>query len=606
MVTAADLARASDRLRALRAVTAATAADTVALARGAASRGHATGWWLGPQGDDLRAGLARLADDARGAVAPLESLAATVQGLQATADSLATELAALERQRDAAQDMLSRLWRAARSTVEDALGVDAGVAEEQAALARTEHAIAEVGRRWTLACQTAAPALEGALAAVSAASRPAGTIRLGGLTLPTGGALDLLVGLLEGAPPPGADPGAVAAWWEALSVTERTTWTEAAPQLIGNLDGVPFMDRVAANRLAMQALVDSLPQGDPLLERLSQFLVPGTRMVDPYRKIIVFDPTGDGRVAELFGDLASATHLAVVVPGMGSTMANFTDGVAFDADALQTATPGSAVIAWTGYDAPAGAETLRVWEVATEGQAVAGGAALVPFLAALRQERPAPTTLIGHSYGSLTVGQGLLQGARVDRVVFIGSPGVGVGHVSQFPAGAAREFFAGEVDGDPVATLERFGDAPTDPDFGAFAYDAGPPDSLNPLARHSEYFDGGTALDNLSTVVSGGSPTPDRPRLVEHGVELSEDISDGVHGTVDWVQDRVHVPVADPLVDGAQTLVLGAGQVVDVVAETGGHYATEGAAWVWDRGGDLVDGAGDLVESGLDHVTFWR
>jgi hypothetical protein len=608
VVSAAQLAQAAARLATLQAVAASAAADAGALAGAVTTHRRASSWWLGPQGDDLRAGLDQVATDARTAVGAWEALAGTVQRLGATATAVQAELAVLERQRDAAQSMLARLVRAARAAAEDATGADFGIAEEQAALARIEHAIAEAGRRWTVACQVAAPALDAGLAAVAAARTTGTTIRLGGLVLPTGAALDLLVGLLQGAPPPGADPAAVAAWWDALTPAEHRAWLDAAPQLIGNLDGIPFGTRALANRTAIQALVDSLPPGDPLLDRLSQFLVDG--VVDPQRKIIVFDPRGDGRVAELFGDLGSAEHIAVIVPGMGSTMANFSKGVRGDAEALWMATPGSAVIAWTGYDAPAGFETGRVWEVASSAQAVAGGAALVPFLAGVRTHGSAPTTLIGHSYGSHTVGQSLLQGARVDRVVFIGSPGVGVDHVSQFPAGAAREYFAGEVKGDPVATLERFGDSPTDPDFGAFAYDAGRPDSLNPIARHSEYFDEGTALDNLATIVSGGTPTPDRPRLVERALELQEDVQDALHRTVDRVQDAVHVPLVDPVVDraidGVQRVDRAANQAVAVVGELAGHYATELGGWAWDRGGDLVSGGRDVLDSAFDRVTFWR
>jgi hypothetical protein len=609
VVSAVDLTRASDRLQATRGVAAATAADTAALASTVAGRVDATGWWVGPQGDDLRSGLRQLADDARTATGAWESLADSVQGLQATAAALAGELAALERQRAAAQDTLARLWRTARGVVEDTFGVDAGVAEEQAAIARIEHAIVEVGRRWAVACQVAAPALDAGLAAVSALGGTDATIRLGGLVLPTGAALDLLVGLLDGAPRPDADPDQVAAWWGSLTAAEHDAWIAAAPQLVGNLDGIPFRVRAGANRITMQALVDSLPAGDPLLARLQQFLTAGGR-VDPDRHFIVFDPGGDGRVAELLGDLDAAEHVAVLVPGMGSTMANFTHGVRSDAEALYRATPGSAVVAWTGYDAPAGIETGRLWEVTSSDQAIAGGAALVTFLGAVRAQTSGSTTLIGHSYGSHAAGQALLQGARVDRAVFIGSPGVGVDHVSEFPSGAAREYFAGEVDGDPVATLERFGEAPTSPDFGAFAYDAGPPDSLSPLARHSEYFDRGTARDNLATIVSGGTPTPDRPRLIERGLELREDVQDRVHQAVDRVQDATRVPVVGPIVhdgiDTVQRVDRAAGQVVDVVGEAAGHYATELGGWMWDRGGDLVSGAGDAIGSGVDKLTFWR
>jgi hypothetical protein len=611
MVTAADLARASTRLLVLKGVAAAASVDTGALARAVSAHRSSTLWWTGPQGDDLRAALDQVAGDARAVLPAWDSLESSISGLHGTATTLAAELAALERQRDAAHSTLSRLWRAARSTVEEAFGVDAGIAAEETALARVEQAIAEVARRWSLACQSAAPAIDGAVAAVSAGTRPPGTIRLGGLTLPAGPALASLVALLEGGPSTGADPAAVAEWWESLSRSERRTWLQLAPHVVGNLDGVPFAVRAVANRTAIQALVDSLPEGDPLLERLEQFLLPGTRLVDPERQIVVFDPTGDGRVAELFGDLASATHLAVVVPGMGSTMSNFSSGLSHEAEALWAATPGSAVIAWTGYDAPAGAETGRIWEVASRAQGAAGGAALVPFLGALRHDRPVPTTLIGHSYGSFTVGQSLLQGAQVDRVVFIGSPGVGVDHVSEFPAGAAREFFAGEVKGDPVATLERFGDAPTDPDFGAFAYDAGRPDSFNPIGRHSEYFDRGTAIDNLSAIVSGDAPTPDGPGLIERGLEWSEDVHDFAHGAVDRVQDATPLPpVVGPVIHGTIDTVQRADQavtqVVNVIGETAGHYATEAAGWTLDRGIDVVSGARDVVDSAVDTITFWR
>lgn len=621
MVTAADLTRAADALCDLSRATGTVVADTAALADVAERRGGATSWWLGPQGDDLRTALLDLAGDARSALGAWESVAGTLQRLHGTAQTLAAELAVLEHRRDEAESTLSRLWRATRSTVEDVLDVDVGVDAEEAALAQVERAIAEVEQRWALACRSAAPMLDGALAAVTAATRPPGTIRLGALTLPTGDALDLLVGLLDGAPPPGADPAAVAAWWSSLSIEERRTWIGTAPQVVGNLDGVPFPARIEANRIAIQALVDSLPEGDPLLERLSQFLVDG--VVDPERKIILFDPTGDGRVAELFGNLDQADHIAVIVPGMGSTMDNF-DAVRGNAEALYGATPGSAVIAWTGYDAPAAAETGRVWEVATATQAIAGGAALVPFLAAVRHDRPADLTLIGHSYGSLTVGQSLLQGAQADRVVFIGSPGTGVEHVSQFPGAGSTRFFAGEVDGDPVATLERYGDAPTDPDFGAFAFDAGTPDSRSPLDRHSEYFDQGAALDNLATIVAGGEPAPDRPRLLEHGLELREDLDDAMHQAVDTVQDVATVPFVDPVVDdaidGVQLVDRTADQIGEVLVETPGHYVTEGGRWVWDRGvdavgaaGDALETTGDLLGAGLDGMqdlrrftTSWR
>src|SRR5690606_16790981 len=127
-------------------------------------------------------------------------------------------------------------------------------------------------------------------------------------------------------------------------------------------------------------------------------------------------------------------------------------------------------------------------------------------------------------------------GAQVDAVVFLGSPGVGVDHVSELPPGAAKRYFAAEIDGDVVATLEHHGDAPTDPDFGATVFDAGSSRSPNPIKRHSSYFKEGIGLDNLATIVEGGTPTPDRPTPLEDVLEHIEDRLDGVDRGVDFVQ----------------------------------------------------------------------
>ena len=81
---------------------------------------------------------------------------------------------------------------------------------------------------------------------------------------------------------------------------------------------------------------------------------------DPDRHFLLFDPEGDGRAAEVFGDLTSARHVAVVVPGMNNDLNNFTGGDAervqhqasqFDPDQVAT-------IQWLGYDTPEGATAL--------------------------------------------------------------------------------------------------------------------------------------------------------------------------------------------------------------------------------------------------------
>ncbi len=426
-----------------------------------------------------------------------------------------------------------------------------------------------------------------------------------------------------GLTPPSGGPDVVAEWWTSLDPSQQDELINGNPSLVGNLDGVPFAIRVEANQLYMQQLLDGEadPSG-PMHQLIGQFVDPATGKIDPNRKILVFDPSGDGKVAEVFGDITTASHLAIIVPGMGSTAYNFS-GVSEDAKKLQeTAGAGTAVIAWTGYDAPAGTEQgVKAIEVASDAQAKAGGLLLQQFVSATKQEYSGDITIVGHSYGSLVVGQSLLAGTTVNNVVFIGSPGVGVNNVEGFPPGAADRYFAGEVDGDPVAQLERFGDAPTDPDFGATVFDAGNGNSLNPLGRHSEYFDDGDAIGNLATIIQGSEPSGGSTAPIEMVMEINEDVRDVGNAAVDRAQQIVDVPFVDDqidaVIDGGQAVGDGVYRVGSIVAEEVGHYAQDGAEWVGDAvvdgaqavGGAVVDGAGwvgDRADDVGDAISFWN
>src|SRR5262245_60660295 len=43
--------------------------------------------------------------------------------------------------------------------------------------------------------------------------------------------------------------------------------------------------------------------------------------------VLVYDPRGDGRIAQVVGDLATADRIAVLVPGVDNTLANFAGGL---------------------------------------------------------------------------------------------------------------------------------------------------------------------------------------------------------------------------------------------------------------------------------------
>lgn len=233
------------------------------------------------------------------------------------------------------------------------------------------------------------------------------------------------------------------------------------------------------------------------------------------RRFLLFDPTGDGFAAEVLGDPATAERIAVLVPGVGTTLADFDrglGGVARRAPAAQArrlyaelvrSSPHArvAVVAWLGYDPPDG------WglSVVTEDRAVSGAAALTGFVRRLAGDRPAAAiTVIGHSYGSVVLGLAAARlPAQVTDLVALGSPGMGVDHAADLGTGArvwaaeAAADWIRHVPGVRVLGLGH-GRRPTTTGFGAR------PLPTDGVTGHDGYFEPcGATLPALAQVVLG-------------------------------------------------------------------------------------------------------
>ncbi|GAB4054288.1 alpha/beta hydrolase [Catellatospora paridis] len=233
------------------------------------------------------------------------------------------------------------------------------------------------------------------------------------------------------------------------------------------------------------------------------------------RRFLLFDPAGDGLAVEVLGDLSTADRVAVLVPGVGTTVADFDrglGGVARRAPAVQARqlyaelrrqAPHArvAVVAWLGYDPPDG------WglDVVTESSAAAGAAALTRFVARLVRERPAVAiTLVGHSYGSTVLGLAASAlPAQVGDLVAVGSPGMGYDHVRDL--GTPARVWAAEAPTDWIRRVPGVrvlglghGTRPGTAEFGA---------RLLPtvgVSGHDGYLDTGSAtLPALAGVVLG-------------------------------------------------------------------------------------------------------
>jgi pimeloyl-ACP methyl ester carboxylesterase len=233
------------------------------------------------------------------------------------------------------------------------------------------------------------------------------------------------------------------------------------------------------------------------------------------RQFLAFDPRGNGRIIEVFGDLGTADRIAVLVPGVGNRADNFSTGLgevpdrapAVQARALYDATRAAApdqhvaVIAWLGYDAPQGVGR----SAAREELARAGATSLDRFAEDLATMRPdAGVTVIGHSYGSVVAGLAAAHlSSQVKDLVVIGSPGMGVSRVADLRTSA--HVWAGQsardwIDWVPAVQVWGVGHGtmPTTPGFGDRVF------GTDGVSDHDHYLAPGTqSLTNIVQIVLG-------------------------------------------------------------------------------------------------------
>jgi hypothetical protein len=289
--------------------------------------------------------------------------------------------------------------------------------------------------------------------------------------------------------PQRATPTQIAGFFTGLAPAARADLADRYPDIVGNLDGAPLDLRFTVNA------------------RRSAW--------SPERHLIEYDPRGSGHVVEVVGDLATADRIAVIVPGLSNRMDNFDRGYggrerrapAWQARQLyqqvtaDDATARVAVIAWLDYDPPAdlGREAVR------EERASAGAAALIRFVTGLGVYRPAAAvTLIGHSYGSVVAGLAAPSvGRRVQDIVAMGSPGMGVERVAELHT--AARVWAGSTRSDwtrDVPGIRMFGAGhgtlPSDASFGARRL------PVDNVVEHDGYFvPGSDSLRAVAQIVLG-------------------------------------------------------------------------------------------------------
>ncbi|WEB42790.1 alpha/beta hydrolase family protein [Streptomyces yunnanensis] len=318
-------------------------------------------------------------------------------------------------------------------------------------------------------------------------------------------------------PDPDAAPATVRAFFASLDRAERAQLAHRYPLVVGNMGGAPVTLRYRANQMAIDdaRVIEKRRMDDHRLtpvgrQEASRLMHRLESLMSPGRQILAFDPAGDGRAAEVFGNLATADRVSVVVPGVDTNLSTFERTAKATAapvgmakslyEAERAARPGArtAVIAWADYTTPSG---LGV-EAATGQLARAGAVRLRSLVDALPSTDS--VSLFCHSYGSVVCGVAARDlPADVTDIAVAGSPGMRAGNLSGLGT-RARVWAMRDADDwiQDVPYLEvgglGHGADPVDPSFGARIL------SAQGAAGHAGYFAPGTqSLRNFALVGVG-------------------------------------------------------------------------------------------------------
>jgi hypothetical protein len=367
-----------------------------------------------------------------------------------------------------------------------------------------------------------ADASSGASAPRPAATNPAGS-------WPVSGA-DVVAGW------PRLTQDRIAAQIAAMTPSQRRMLVDEFPLQVGNTDGVPWEMRFAANRINIaQAIVAEHGADPPSRRRVELYRGLLAEVDDPARtgtrvdrQILAFDPARASLV-ELTGSLATARSVAVLVPGLNTTVEG-SAGTTQTARRFVSATRGGvAMITYLGGPFPRGNPLTGLVGAADPRYALDMAPRLVSFSQDVERTveatgRSVPVTYVGHSYGGSIVGTAEALGLTGDRILYVAAAGAGVG-VERPDEWRNRNpdvlRFSMTAPGDPIELVQGIPGGPhgADPDEmpGVIRLDAGRYDDGRPMAgpaAHSDVLNWPSdAWRNVLAVITGDPDSLHGPRV---------------------------------------------------------------------------------------------
>jgi hypothetical protein len=380
------------------------------------------------------------------------------------------ELAALARRVSDLVDRVGALATVVRLVAEDLAGTESRVASSFVDVRAVEGVLEGMAPDAVESLLVGAPAV-----ARMVVDAPGATVA---------GSAAELAAILRSGEPPTVVLRSAAAFLSGLGDRARRLLALLHPRLVAGLASAPVEDRFVANRVLVSAEMARLRERLVAADRAARSW--GERRLAWYaellsHRLLAFDPRGDGRVTEVFGDLATARHLAVYVPGTGTSLDRY-QGNAERASSFVAGATDVAVVLWQNADFPdqpldqvvppislwdkpieAAQHQLRahVLAAAFRDAADRAGALLTHDVEGLRMAAPeagSDLTVLGHSYGGSIVGSAEAHGLVADRVVHIASAGAYVSDVRDYAAGecGTRRFSMTAPD-DPIQLAQGAG-----------------------------------------------------------------------------------------------------------------------------------------------------
>ena len=367
----------------------------------------------------------------------------------------------------------------------------------------------------------------------------------------------------------GRTPAEVHDWWESLTPEQQEQVLADYPALAGALDGIPATDRDTANRTVLDQDIDQLtdrrtalddrqrlildladqgrlpelypdamnPTGAAMAE-LDQIVderkgidktLTGahtieSRLADPSRPpafLLGYSSAGDGRAIVAVGNPDLSDNVVTYVPGTMSDLPSVAgdleraDIMADDAKRWDTTGHSTSAILWLGYDAPDLFPNAASRSYAND--AVDDLQSFQTGLRATHEGAPSHNTMIGHSYGSTTVGFAARDsdGLAANDLIFVGSPGVGVNSAADLHIqGDAGNVWGSTAKNDIIhvtsvpgmSDVKFFGEDPSGAGFGGKTFTTsdgkwGIPGSVE---THSAYWDPhNPSRKNMIYIVTG-------------------------------------------------------------------------------------------------------